>query len=81
MKLVFLVRPKAINKTKMKKSIHNQTSFRQISLEIVLKSKTLTILSAFQKLKRRFKIQRLNDSLFAIKINLLKKHEHSYLKN
>jgi len=55
----------------MKKSIHNQTFFRQISLEIISRSNALTIPSAFQKLKCHFKFQCLNDSLFAIKISIL----------
>ena len=47
---VFLVRHEGNKQNQMKKSIHNQTSFCQISLEIVSMSNVLTILSAFQNI-------------------------------
>ena len=81
MKLVFLVRLEGSKqKPKMKKSIHNQISFRQMSLEIISRSNVLTIPSAFQKLKRRFKVQRLNDFLFAFKMNLSKRNINIVIK-
>jgi len=43
-------------------------AFCQISLEIISRSKVLTILSSFQKSKDRFKVQRLSDSLLFSKI-------------
>jgi len=74
MKSGFLVRLESNKQNQMKKSIHNQTSFSQISLEIVSRSNALMVLfTFFQKLKRHFKVQRLNDFLFAFKMNLKKK--------
>ena len=49
----------------------------QISLEVVSRSSALMTPSVFQNLKHRFKVQRLNESLFAIKINLKKKNKKS----
>ena len=49
MKLGFLVSLESNKQNQMKKSIHNQTFFRQISLEIVLRSNALTVIFAFLK--------------------------------
>jgi len=44
MKLGFLVRLESNKQNQMKKSIHNQSSFSQISLKIISRSNALTIL-------------------------------------
>jgi len=58
----------------MKKSIHNQTSFHQISLKIISMSNALAVSLRFfsNELKHHFKVQRLNDFFFPFKMNLSK---------
>jgi len=65
----------------MKKSIHNLASFHQITLKIVWRSNALTVLFASSnELKCCFKVQHLNDFLFAFKMNLSKRNMSIHIK-
>ena len=65
------------NKQNQMKKINSQPNFFSSNItKIISRSNTLTILFAFflNKLKRRFKVQSLNDFLFAFNMNLSKEN-------